>query len=301
MAKNKNMHKAKKVKNDEFYTRIQDIEKEMRYYEDQFKDKVIFCNCDDPEESHFWKYFYLKFNHLGFKKLISTHYEKNKPTYKLEITRYEGMEGNVKDEDVIRTNLKQNGDFKSDECIELLKEADIVVTNPPFSLFKEYIAQLMEYDKKFLIIGSQNAITYKETFKFINDNRMWLGYTSPKEFLQPDGTIKKFGNISWFTNLEIKKRNEELFLFKEYNEKDYPKYDNYDAIEVGKVKDIPKDYAGVMGVPITFLGKHNPDQFEMKGSRRYFYDESLGITNGKTLINGNEKYDRIFIKNKQLN
>lgn len=281
--KNKNLHKAKKEKNDEFYTMLTDIEKELKHYKNHFKNKIIFCNCDDPTESNFWKYFSLNFNFLGLKKLISTHYEKEIPSYKLE---FDGI-------DLVKTPLKQNGDFRSPECIEILKECDIVVTNPPFSLFREYVAQLIEYKKKFIIIGSLNAITYKETFKLIKDNKIWLGNSSPKEFLQPDGEIKKFGNIYWFTNLEHKKRNEELILYKEYNSKDYPNYDNYDVINVDKVKYIPKDYFGVMGVPITFLDKYNPKQFEILGisnSARWIFEECF------TIIKNKKIYNRILIK-----
>lgn len=256
--KNSNLHKAKQAKNDEFYTQLNDIENELKNYKSHFKDKVIFCNCDDPDWSNFWLYFSINFNSLGLKKLISTHFESNKPSYKLEMNEYG---------ETIKTDLTQNGDFRSPECIELLKEADIVVTNPPFSLFREYVAQLIEYDKKFLVIGSNNAITYKEIFKLIKDNKLWLGTTNPKKFKQPNGEMKNFGNINWFTNLEHSKRNEEIILYKTYqgNEADYPKYDNYDAIEVSKVKDIPIDYEGAMGVPITFLDKYNPSQFEILG------------------------------------
>ena len=196
---------------------------------------------------------------FGVKKLIATHFEDEKQSYKLEMWRDEaGVHSRIK-------TLQQNGDFRSPESIELLKEADIVVTNPPFSLFREYIAQLMEYDKKFLIIGNKNAITYKEFFPLLKDNKVWIGYNNVKEFRQPDGSMKKFGNIGWYTNLDIKKRHEELVLYKKYTPEEYPKYDNYDPINVDKVSDIPIDYDGVMGVPITFLDKYNPEQFEIMG------------------------------------
>lgn len=267
MAKNNNLHKAKTAKNDEFYTQMTDIEKELKHYKEHFKDKTIFCNCDDPKQSNFWKYFHLNFNHFGLKKLIATHYHETEPTYKIE---YTGEDDNNCEIGVI-TNLKTNGDFRSSECIELLKEADIIVTNPPFSLFREYIAQLIEYDKKFIVIGNKNSITYKEFFPLLKNNQVWLGHTSPKEFVQPDNSIKKFGNISWFTNLDIIKRHETLDLIEKYTPEKYPKYDNYDAINVNRVLDIPVDYDGVMGVPITFLDKHNPEQFEILGitCRRY--------------------------------
>jgi hypothetical protein len=260
-ASNNSLHAAKRAKNDEFYTQLTDIEKELHHYKSHFKGKVVFCNCDDPEWSGFWKYFKLNFKHLGLKKVVATHYAYGSQSYKLE---YSGLG------DPVETPLMGDGDFRSAECLEILKEADLVVTNPPFSLFREYVAQLMEHDKRFLIIGSNNAITYKETFKFIKDNRLWLGATAPKAFGQPDGSLKKFGNIGWYTNLPHKKRNEELILFRPYagHEGQYPKYANYDAIEVSKVADIPTDYAGHLGVPITFLDKYNPDQFEIVGSSR---------------------------------
>lgn len=257
-ASNGSLHSAKRAKNDEFYTQLSDIEKELRHYKDHFRGKVVLCNCDDPEWSNFWKYFTLNFEHLGLAKVISTHYAPEGGSYKLE---YLGKGQEVK------TPLEGSGDFRSEECIELIKQSDIVVTNPPFSLFREYLTQLVGFNKRFLIVGSQNAITYKETFRLIKSNSIWLGINKPKEFRQPDGKIKKFGNIGWFTNLFHSKRNEEIIIFKKYkgNERFYPSYDNYDAIEVSKVVDIPVDYEGVMGVPITFLDKYNPEQFEILG------------------------------------
>ncbi len=308
MAKNNNLHKAKTAKNDEFYTQLTDIEKELKHYKNHFKDKTIYCNCDNPQYSNFWKYFHLNFNHFGLKKLIATHYHEVEPTYKIEYTG-----GNDNDIEVgVKTPLEGNGDFRSPECIALLQEADIVVTNPPFSLFREYVAQLIDYDKKFICIGSQNAITYKEFFPLLKNNQVWLGYTSPKEFLQPDDSIKKFGNISWFTNLDIIKRHEKLILWQRYYDDNgdksadadtrYPKYDNYDAINVNKVADIPVDYDGVMGVPITFMDKHNPEQFEILGATE---SEGKGFSNGlwneksnipQPLVNGIRKYKRLFIQ-----
>lgn len=286
MSKNKNLHSAKKEKNDEFYTLYEDIEKEVEEYKDQLKDKIIFCNCDDPESSNFWKYLSNNFTYYGLKKLISSHYDPNGNSYKLEISRDINNDGILNKLDTQKTIFKGNGDFRSDECVEILKECDIVITNPPFSLFREYIAQLMEYDKKFLILGNNNAITYKDVFTYIKANRMWLGYTSNKtmffqlsddyekwNYIKDD---KKYGNvpaISWFTNLDNKKRHIDLIrdvLYKKYNEVDYPKYDNYDAININKVADIPVDYFGCMGVPITYLSNHNPEQFEIIG---------LGISN----------------------
>lgn len=277
----KNLRDAKKNKNDEFYTQLVDIEKELKHYKNHFKDKVVYLNCDDPTESNFWKYFALNFEFLGLKKLIATHYHNENPTYKLELFEYY--------KEPVKTNLQQNGDFRSDESIELLKESDIVVTNPPFSLFREYIAQLVEYDKKFIVIGSMNAITYKECFKLIKENKIWLGNNAVKEFMQPNGEMKKFGNILWYTNLTHEKRNETIILWKEYNEKDYPKYDNYDAINVDKVNEIPKDYEGEMGVPITFLGKFNPKQFEIVKFRK-------GDDNKDLIINGKTPYFRMIIR-----
>jgi len=268
---NKNLRAAARAKNDEFYTQLTDIEKELGGYEDHFKGKVVFCNCDDPTTSNFWKYFELNFEFLGLKKLIATHYDPINPSYKLEIV--------AGSPDTIKTPLRLFGDFRDPECAEILQEADIVVTNPPFSLFREYVAQLIEHNKKFLILGNVNAITYKDIFPFIKDNKMWFGNSinggSP-EFRVPDDYPmntsacrigedgKKYirvKGVRWFTNLDYKKRHENLILYREYSPTDYPKYDNYDAINVDKTKDIPVDYEGPMGVPITFMDKYNPDQF----------------------------------------
>jgi hypothetical protein len=280
---NKNLHNANRAKNDEFYTRLEDIEVELFHYKDHFKGKVVFCNCDDPVESNFWEYFKLKFEDFGLKKLISTHFEKDKPSYKLEMTSYK--------KEPIKTRLKQNGDFRSEECVEILKEVDIVVTNPPFSLFREYIAQLIEYKKKFVVVGNQNATGYKEIFPLIKDNKIWLGKTYPKHFIQPDKSIKNFGNIRWFTNLRINKYQEEIILYKTYkgNENYYHKYDNYNAINIDEVKHIPKDFKGVMGVPITFLDKYNPKQFEIIKFRKGNDEKDLSI-------DGKCPYSRILIK-----
>lgn len=239
----------------------------MIYYKKQFKDKVIYCNCDNPYESNFFKYFVENFNDLGIKKLIATNYKSKHMSiaYKAEIIEVKNVDDIFKNPKNKLTTLKGDGDFRSDECIELLKEADIVVTNPPFSLFREYVAQLMEYKKKFLIIGNKNALTYKEIFPLIKENKIWIGFNSPNEFIRPNGTITKnvAGLTRWFTNLEVSKRHENLTLYKKYNPDEYPKYDNYDAIEVSKVAEIPYDYEGAMGVPITFIDKYNPEQFEI--------------------------------------
>lgn len=304
MRRNKRLNDAKRNKQDEFYTQLPDIEKELVHYKEHFKGKVIFCNCDDPQESNFWKYFYLNFNHLELKKIISTHYDYENPTYKLE---YNGIE-------CIRTDLQGNGDFRSGECIELLKESDIIVTNPPFSLFREYISQLIDYNKWFIIIGNLTAITCKEIFPLFKENKIWLGYSihsGDREFKVPDnypleasGTrIDKNGNkylrvkgVRWFTNLGYKEHSEDLILYKKYNNQDYPKYDNYNAINVDKTKDIPCDYFGVIGVPITFIDKHNPDQFEIIGNSRY-HDEQ-GFPDDINIINGKVIYMRLLIKRK---
>ena len=286
---NTSLHTARKVKNDEFYTRLEDINEEMNHYEDKFRGKVVFCNCDDPKWSNFWKYFHLNFSVLGLKKLISTHYDKNEPTYKMEYTG-----GNDNDIEVgVKTPLEGNGDFRNKECLDLLDECDIVVTNPPFSLFRTYVATLMEHNKKFLIIGNKNAITYKEFFPLLKENKVWLGCTNVKEFLQPDGSIKKFGNIGWFTNLDVAKRHEKLILRKHYTPEEYPKYDNYDAINIDKVADIPCDYDGVMGVPITFLDKYNPEQFEIVAFRKGDDGKDLVFTRERERV---QPYFRILVR-----
>ncbi len=283
MAKSKihsNLHSAKSSKSDEFYTQRTDIENEMEHYEDHFKGKVVYCNCDDPRVSEFFRYFSRKFEILGLKKLITTCFKNQN----MELFSQKGCEqaiyleyngdknGNKKPdtEEIEVKHLKKNGDFRSDEAIALLKQADIVVTNPPFSLFREYIAQLMEYDKKFLIIGNINSISYKECFELIKSDKVWLGYNNVRHFGRPDGTMYEAARSFWYTNLDIDKRHEDLDLYKKYTPESYPKYENYDAINVDKTSDIPKDYDGVMGVPITFMNNYNPKQFEIIG---------LGISN----------------------
>ena len=309
---NKDLHKAGVAKKDEFYTQLVDIEKELKYYKKQFRGKVVYCNCDDPFESNFFKYFAANFNSLGLKKLITTSYNKSpiagkqlplfemkglkpiKPkdaeAHRIEINEVPDLnkDGAIGLEDVkqllehdanVSAPLKDNGDFRSEECIKLLKEADIVVTNPPFSLFREYVAYLVDHKKKFLIMGNQNAITYKEIFKLIKGNKIWLGQSLNGKnilFQIPDHYEsyykiidgKKYAfpkGVVWFTNLDVPKRSEELVLYKKYNKKEYPKFDNYNAINVDRTEQIPMDYTGVMGVPITFLHKYNPDQFEIVG------------------------------------
>lgn len=297
--KNSNLHKAKNEKNDEFYTQLTDIEKELKHYKDHFAGKTVFCNCDDPDWSNFWAFFSLNFDHFGLKKLISTHYDAGAPTYKMERT---GMS----DADVKITPLRCNGDFRSDEAIEILIESDIVVTNPPFSLFREYTAQLMEYGKDFLVIGNVNAITYKEIFPYIKNNQLWLG-VSPRSmvFVAPDGSEASV-NACWFTNINHSKRNQPIELYHTYrgHEENYPRYDNYNAIEVSKVKAIPCDYEGAMGVPITFLDKYCPEQFEILGateSEGKGFSGDLWINEIKiaqAVVRGVRVYKRLFIRNR---
>lgn len=309
MAGNASLNKAAQAKQDEFYTQLADIENELRHYKEHFRGKTVLCNCDDPYESNFFKYFAMNFQHLGLKKLIATCYVSSpvmytqlslfedmeqavtnprKKPYKVEITEVEDLTGNgavdlddikllLKNKKNICTVLKGDGDFRSEECIEFLKEADIVVTNPPFSLLREYIALLVSYQKKFLIIGNQNATHYKEIFPLIMNNSIWLGYNHVKEFMKPDGSIQKFGNVVWLTNLDIDKRHEEMILYKTYTPEEYPKYVNFDAIDVGKVADIPCDYYGNMGVPDSFIEKYNPTQFEILGLAHGVLSREVGF------------------------
>ena len=319
---NANLTNAKKAKNDEFYTQLTDIEKEMRHYKEFFKGKVVYCNCDDARDSNFFKYFSLNFEHLGLKKLISTGF---KADGKGVVLIYEGdKNGNriVDNEEIIVNELEGNGDFRSAECIEYLKECDVVVTNPPFSLFREYVAQLMEYGKKFLIIGNMNAIINKEIFPYFKNDQMWWGvslngtkcnfvvpedYEGNNVFVENGVRYGKVNNAIWFTNIDNKRRNELLDLYRKYNENDYPKYDNYDAIEVSKTCDIPMDYDGVMGVPITFLGKYNPSQFEILGVTNNTKDNAFALKENTigystwASINGKNVYARLLIRRKQEN
>lgn len=361
MAKNASLIEANQSKKDEFYTQLPDIEAEMRHYREYFRGKVILCNCDDPYESNFFKYFAMNFNFLGLKKLVAASYsdspvayqqlslfdvvnlnlrrDNGRPPYKIEISEVhdENADGAVDLADVeyllknrknALTLLKGDGDFRSAEGIEMLQEADIVVTNPPFSLFREYVVQLMEYEKNFIIVGSKNAITYRDIFKLIQENKIWLGNGFPNGnayFRIPEGYSRewadgvynpetglvKFRNVGWFTNLDFKKRHERLTLYKHYTPEEYPRYVNYDAIEVSKVAEIPCDYDGEMGVPITFLDKYNPEQFEIIGSSRFvgkpmseFAPKGSYVSGGIRfyLPNGDgtyqRLYDRIVIKRK---
>ena len=354
---NKNLRDASKAKKDEFYTQLSDIEKELGHYEKHFKNKVVFCNCDDPWVSNFFHYFSYNFEKLGLKKLITTCYKNQQPdlfsqnnSEKAIYLEYTGDKNDDKipnPEEIGIKHLKGDGDFRSPECIELLKQADIVVTNPPFSLFREYAARLVEYDKKFIIIGNLNAITYKEIFKLIKENKIWLGHSihsGDREFGVPDdyplnaasSRIDENGKkyirvkgVRWYTNLDYEERHEDLPLYEKYygNEDKYPKYDNYDAINIDKTKEIPEDYTGAMGVPITFLDKYNPEQFDIigqgqgnlyreltpKGLKKKFVEDYyrtggtgsikedhpvLGYynRNGKAVI----PYMRIIIKNKKV-
>lgn len=338
---NSSLNKAAKTKNDEFYTQLADIERELKHYKNQLRNKVVYSNCDDPFESNFFKYFAVNFNALTLKRLITTSYNRSpiagrqlplfemeglkliKPkdaeAHRIEINKVPDInkDGAIGLEDVkqllehdanVSAPLKYNGDFRSDECIELLKKADIVVTNPPFSLFREYVEQLMEHSKQFLIVAPDNALHYKEIFKLIKSNKLWLGYGRVKEFIQPDGTIKKMGNVGWVTNLDTTKRHEILTLYKKYSPEEYPKYDNYDAIDVSKTADIPVDYFGKMGVPDAFLDKFNPDQFELIGIPTGDSGKEIGVTRnyrGRTDISVTRDgktscpYSRIIIKRKK--
>lgn len=333
---NRNLNAAKRAKKDEFYTQLPDIERELRHYWPHFRGQTVLCNCDDPYESNFFKYFALRFNQLGLRRLLCTCYngspvrgtelllhfdgeadEPKRQAYMVDIHAVPDLNGDgavdltdvrlLLENDRNALRLLQTGDFRSAECVALLREADVVVTNPPFSLFREYVGQLMDYGKKFLIVAPQNAITYKEIFPLIKENRIWLGFKSgdmafkvpadsePRttRYWVDEGGQKwrSLGNICWFTNLDHTKRHEELDLVCRYNPDDYPKYDNYDAIEVSKVIDIPCDYDGVMGVPITFLDKYNPEQFEIVKFRKGNDEKDL-------CINGKCPYFRILIRNK---
>ena len=344
----KDLAQAKNAKKDEFYTKLDDIAKELKNYRPYFKDKVVFCNCDDPYESNFFKYFALNFNALGLKKLIATCYngspiagdelplifeidesEPKKIAYKVEITEVHDYNNDgainladvqylIQNEKNVLSILKGNGSFDSPESIELLKEADIVVTNPPFSLFREFLSLLDKYNKQFIIIGNTNALTFKQTFKMFQEDKIRTGYTNFNVgmFFQVPNTYEKFHHIEngrkvarvstscWFTNLPVAKHNEDLILYKHYTPEEYPTYDNYDAINVNTYTDIPCDYDGVMGVPVTFLDKFNPEQFEIIDINPHFFTiVDLGLPKPKqlTLHNVGQKdpYARILIKKKK--
>ncbi|TWR26893.1 modification methylase [Mucilaginibacter achroorhodeus] len=327
---NKNLTVARNSKKDEFYTQLSDIEKELNHYKEHFRDKVVLCNCDDPRVSNFFHFFSYNFEQLGLKKLIATCYKNQNADLFSEnnseraiYLEYEGDKNGNKIPDPEEIGIKYlngDGDFRSRECIELLKQADIVVTNPPFSLFREYVAQLIEYNKKFVIVGHQNAISYVDIFRLIKENKIWLGYGfngGAAHFINrhyenyatagdhKEGMIRVSG-VTWFTNLEIKKRHEDLILYKSFygNESEYPKYDYYDAINCDKTKDIPMDYKGYIGVPITYLDKYNPEQFEIVDAigRYSLIHGATKETKGKylTKINGEKTYARVIIRNKKL-
>ena len=356
MPGNSNLLDSSRNKQDEFYTNLQLVEDELKHYRAHFKGKRVLCNCDDPYESNFFKYFAMSFNSLGLKSLTATCYAtspvvytqldlfgdrtivgrkgapRGKQPYKIVINEVTDMNGDgrvdladvewlIKNRKNVLTKLKGDGDFRSPECVALLGEADVVVTNPPFSLFREYMALLMEHGKQFLIVGNMNAVTYREIFPLIRDNKVWLGnkaghfwFKVPDNYEEKATDFKidengqkwrRMGNICWFTNLDIEKRHEEMPLFRHYTPEDYPKYDNYDAIEVSKTDDLPKDWDGVMGVPITFIYKYVPDQFEIigatesegKGFSNGLWDERSGVA--QPLIEGKRVYKRIFIRHKQ--
>ena len=313
MAANANLHKAKNAKNDEFYTQLTDVSKELMHYKHHFKDKIVFCNCDDPTWSAFWKYFHLNFSALGLKKLISTHYDKTEPTYKMEYTGGDDndIEGGVK------TPLEGNGDFRNQECLDLLDEADIVVTNPPFSLYREYVDVLISHQKQFLIIGNMNSVTCKEIFPLIRDGKMWVGvnekggtrkgnslcFTVPDNY---DGKVIDFNGTPmvqvsawWFTNLDFPKRHEKYVFWKHYTPEEYPKYDNYDAIDCNRSNEIPVDYDGCIGVPVSFLnGFYNPAQFELIERMASHGKVPKGIDGECGYINGKWCFSRILIRKK---
>lgn len=299
---NTNLTIAKKIKNDEFYTRYEDIESEVMKYRKQFRGKVVYLPCDDPAEkkSEFWSFFVNNFDAFGLKKLIATHYDENGRAYKIWIDGDTTDDGYIDDGDALQEDLIGNGDFRSPECIEILDECDIVCTNPPFSLFREFVNLLVTHKKQFLIIGNQNAFTYKEIFHLIHTDIIWTGYNMVKKFFQPDGSIKEFGNVCWFTNIMTNKRSEEIILTKKYadNPDAYPQYDSCEAIDVSRVANIPSDYYGVMGVPITFLDKYNPDQFEILG----LDDPDLVYPNWRGRgpdLNGKTIYRRVMVRRKK--
>ena len=330
---NKQLTGAKKAKKDEFYTQLADIETELKHYREHFKGKIVLCNCDDPRMSNFFYYFVLNFHFLGLKKLITTCYKNQNPDLCSENISeqavylvYEGEDIGIPPNPTIAglvRSLEGDGDFRSKECIAFLEEADIVVTNPPFSLFREYVAQLIKYDKKFIIIGNINAVTYKEIFPLIQRDQVWLGpsiHSGDREFEIPSSyPLEAAGSrtddegrryirvkgVRWFTNLDFPQRHEELTLYKKYSPEEYPDYDNYDVINVDKVADIPCNYDGVMGVPITYLDKHNPDQFEIigatesegKGFSFGLWDASSKVS--QPMVNGKRVYKRIFIRKRK--
>ena len=324
MADNSPLIAAAAARKDEFYTQLTDIERELSYYQNHFKGKVVYCNCDDPTVSNFFKYFSLKFQDLGLKKLITTCYKNQErdlfsqhdveQAISLEYDGFREGERIPNVDDIGVRYLQSDGDFRSEECIEILKRADVVVTNPPFSLFREYVAQLVKFGKKFLILGDQNAISYKEVFNLFEQEKIWLGIdnggtkwfevnenydirTKARKKVENGKKYFSMGRILWYTNIDHFKRHEELILYKKYTPEEYPKYDNYDAIEVAQYTDIPADYSGNMGVPITFLDKFNPDQFALVGIDRMLTKAQFG-KQSRFILNGKEKFARIVIRHK---
>ena len=310
MSGNRQLYAANRAKRDEFYTQLSDIEKELRHYRHHFAGKVVYCNCDDPTVSNFYRYFRLNFQKLRLKELVTTCYQSQQCDPFSRHDQKSSVGVRYTDAGEAPFQLRGDGDFRSQECIDLLKAADIVVTNPPFSLFREYVAQLVEHRKQFLIIGHQNAITYKEIFPLIRDGQLWLGRgfnRNAAHFIAPayedyatdqdhrEGMIRVSG-VFWYTNLDHAKRHEELILYRKYTPDDYPKYDNYDAINVDRTADIPADYDGAMGVPITFLDKHNPDQFEIVGMDHEVITGYRGPMAGRFYVQGDRKYARVVIR-----
>lgn len=345
MADNSNLHMSRAGKTDEFYTQLSTIEEELRHYRKYFKDKVVLCNCDDPYESNFFKYFALNFNTLGLKKLITTCYatspvvytqlslfgeekvvgiqREGKKAYKIEITEVKDEDGNdtidlsdveylLKNNNNVLSLLEGDGDFRSEECLALLDESDIVVTNPPFSLMKEYLPLMVNSGKKFLVLGNTNHATFNETFKYFKENKVWLGYNSghfwfmvPEHYQEKKTDFKidetgqkwrRMGNICWFTNMDIDRRHQPLVLYKKYSESEYPTYDTYDAIECGRYNEIPMDTDKIIGVPITYLAYHCDEQFEIVGEFRHGCDNEFDLA--VPVVNGKSKYTRIAIRNR---
>lgn len=280
---NQNLNAAKSAKNDEFYTQLSDIENELQYYEQHFKDKTVYCNCDDPKYSQFWKYFKDNFDKLGLKKLICSYHGEN-----ASVTTY--MRGGEKTE-----LLNGNGDFRSPECIDILKTADIIVTNPPFSLFRDFISILIRFEKQFLVLGNSNALTYRDIFPLVVKNKIKTGVNCGQKIFDTPNGIQKFGNIVWFTNLRFVFKKY-VTCTKNYSPELYPKYDNYNAIEVSKINNIPKDYFGIMGVSISILNKYSPDQFEIVGELKHGCDNEYDFA--KPILNGKELFTRILIRHK---
>ena len=267
MAKNNSLNNARNIKNDEFYTLYEDIERELKHYKDHFKNKIIYCDCDNPKYSNFWKYFFINFKDFGLKKLISTYYSKK---YSVCKTEYDGVNTKIE-------TLSHNGDFRNKECIDLLKKSDIVITNPPFSIWSDFVNIVIDNDKDFIIVGNKNAIISKKLFILFMKNKIKYGFNNISNFMTKNGDIQKFGNVCWFTNLHISKKMNGLDLNKRYDEEFYQKYDNFDAINIDRLKDIPYDYDGIMGVPITFLEKYNSEQFEILGLNGIGLDEEMSV------------------------